>query len=86
MPAEWGEDKAKEKIRKKLLENHGEITRSQLYREVSAHRMGLSTFKKALKNLEDNGEIVITEEKTLGRPLGRIRLLRVNGNLEQPTR
>jgi len=85
MPEEWEEEeevaegkKAKQKIRKKLLENDGEFTRSNLYRAVRGDRMGLAKFSRALQSLEDNREIAIVKNGTRGRgrPVERIKLLR----------
>ena len=89
MPKEWEEEEAaevKDKIRRKLLANDGELTRSNLYRAVRGDRMGSATFLRALKSLEDNGEIVIIKERTLGRPLERIRLLQGIEILKSPIR
>jgi len=89
MPKEWEEEEAaevKDKIRRKLLANGGELTRSNLYRAVRGDRMGSATFLRALKSLEDNGEIVIIKERTLGRPLERIRLLQGIEILKSPIR
>ena len=69
-------EKAKEKIRRKLFANGGELTRSNLYNAARGDRMGLATFNGALNNLELNKEIVITTEDRKGRPVERIRLLR----------
>lgn len=83
MPKEWEEEeevaeeeKMKEKIRKKFLENGGELTRANLYRAVHGDRMGSATFVKALQSLEDNREIVIVKKDTKGRPVEKIKLLR----------
>ena len=70
------EEKAIDRIRRKLQENDGELTRSGLYNAVRGDRMGLATFLRALKSLEDNGEIAIVRERTLGRPVEKIKLLR----------
>jgi len=83
MPKEWEEEeevaeeeKAKNKIRKKLMENDGELTRSNLYRAVRGDRMGSATFSMALQSLEDNREIAIVKKDTGGRPVEKINLLR----------
>ena len=68
-------EKAKDKIRRKLLANGGELTRSNLYRAVRGDRMGLATFNTALKSLEDNREIAIVKKDTRGRPVEKINLL-----------
>jgi hypothetical protein len=70
------EEKAKDRIRRKLQENDGELTRSGLYNAVRGDRMGLATFNNALKSLEDDGKLAITKERTSGRPVKKIRLLR----------
>jgi len=70
------EEKAKDKIRKKLLENEGELTRSNLYNAIRGDRMGSTTFNGALKSLELNGEIAIVKKDTRGRPVEKISLLR----------
>ena len=70
------EEKAKDRIRRKLQENDGELTRSGLYNAVRGDRMGLATFNTALKSLEDKGEIVTVKNDTGGRPVERIKLLR----------
>jgi len=87
MPKEWEEEepaKAKDKIKRKLLANDGELTRSHLYRSVRGDRMGLAKFSRALQSLEDNREIATTKEITLGRPVEKIKLLRGDRNLEKP--
>lgn len=83
MPKEWEEEeevaeeeKAKNKIRRKLMENDGELTRSNLYRAVRGDRMGSATFSMALQSLEDNREIAIVKKDTRGRPVEKINLLR----------
>jgi hypothetical protein len=79
MPKEWEEEEAaevKDKIKRKLLANDGELTRSHLYRAVRGDRMGLAKFSRALQRLEDNREIAIVRERTLGRPVEKIKLLR----------
>ena len=83
MPKEWEEEeevaeeeKAKNKIRRKLMENDGELTRSNLYRAVRGDRMGSATFNRALQSLEDNREIAIVKKDTGGRPVEKINLLR----------
>jgi hypothetical protein len=73
-------EKVKNKIRRKLLENDGELTRSNLYRAVRGDRMGLVTFNWALQSLEDNQEIAIVKKDTRGRPVEKIKLLRVIGD------
>ena len=73
-------EKAKDKIRRKLLANGGELTRSNLYNAVRGDRMGSTTFSRALKSLEDNREIAIVKKDTRGRPVERIKLLRVIGD------
>jgi len=78
MPKEWEEEEVaegKDKIKRKLLANGKELTRSSLYRKVRGDRIGLATFNRALRGLEDNREIEITEERTSGKPIERIRLL-----------
>ena len=70
------EEKAKDKIRKKLLKNDGELTRSNLYNAVRGDRMGLVTFNTALQSLELNREIAIVKKDTGGRPVEKINLLR----------
>jgi hypothetical protein len=70
------EEKAKDRIRRKLQENDGELTRSGLYNAVRGDRMGLATFNTALKSLEENKEITIVEKDTRGRPAEKISLLR----------
>jgi len=70
------EEKAKEKIRKELQENDGELTRSILYNAVRGDRMGLVTFNTALKSLEDHKEIAIVKKDTRGRPVEKINSLR----------
>jgi hypothetical protein len=75
------EEKVKNKIRKKLLKNGGEFTRSNLYRAVHGDRTGLATFNRALRSLKDNREIAIVKKDTSrGRPVGKIKLLRVIGD------
>jgi len=68
--------KVKDKIRRKLLANGGELTRSNLYNAVRGDRMGLITFNWALQSLEDNREITIVKKDTRGRPVEKINLLR----------
>lgn len=69
-------EKVKDKIRRKLLANGGELTRSNLYRAVRGDRMGSATFNRALQSLEANREIVIIKKDTGGRPVEKISLLR----------
>jgi hypothetical protein len=71
------EEKVKDKIRGKLMENAGELTRSNLYRAVHGDRIGLATFNRALRGLKDDREIAIIKEDTsMGRPVEKINLLR----------
>jgi hypothetical protein len=81
MPKEWEEEepaKAKDKIKRKLLADGGELTRNNLYRAVRGDRMGSGTFFRALKGLKDNREIEIIKKDTRGRgrPAEKISLLR----------
>ena len=69
-------EKVKDKIRRKLLANGGELSRNSLYRAVRGDRMGSTMFNMALKSLEDNKEIVIVKKDTGGRPVEKISLLR----------
>jgi IS30 family transposase len=84
MPKEWEEEEVaevKDKIRRKLLANGKELTRSSLYRAVHGDRTGLATFNRALRSLKDNREIAIVKKDTSrGRPVGKIKLLRVIGD------
>ena len=83
MPKEWEEEevaRVKDKIKRKLLANGKELTRSSLYRKVRGDRIGLATFNRALRGLKDNREIAIIKEDTsMGRPVEKIKLLRVIG-------
>ena len=84
MPKEWEEEEVaevKDKIKRKLLANGKELTRSSLYRKVRGDRIGLATFNRALRGLKDNREIAIIKEDTsMGRPVEKIKLLRVIGD------
>lgn len=72
------EEKVKNKIRKKLLKNGGELTRNNLYRAVRGDRMGSATFNRALQSLEASREIAIVKKDTggRGRPFEKISSLR----------
>ncbi len=85
VPDEWEVEKAKEKIRKLLLENGGELSRSRLYKAVHGERMGVSTFNGAILSLEEAKEIVIFKNKSKFRPLETIRLLRSESQPELST-